>query len=108
MIYAFRDWLYEESNLRFIGSTEVQEELLAKLSAGEEWLMDGEGEYATYQQYLDKFYELNEVYEKLKLRKEESSKRPEAIRLAKKKFSEIEDEIKDLAETKPWINETQR
>lgn len=30
------------------------------------------------------------------------------MRAAKSKFSSLEDEVKDLAETKPWINETHR
>jgi hypoxia up-regulated 1 len=108
LIYAFRDWLNEENHLRFIGSAEIQEELLSKLSAGEEWLLEGEGEHATYQQYLDKYHEFNEVYEKLRVRKEESTRRPETISAFRKRLSSLEDEVRDLAETKPWINETHR
>jgi len=40
------------------------------------------------------------------MRKEEHKKRPDAIKNARKRLEEIEDEAKDLTEKKPWINQT--
>jgi hypothetical protein len=56
VIYAMRAWVSEEpEHMPYIGSTENQEEILANLSSAETWLLDGEGEYATYQEYIAKF-----------------------------------------------------
>lgn len=51
LIYSMRDWLAEETHIPYIGSAEKVDEYMAQLSSGEEWLMDGEGEYATYVEY---------------------------------------------------------
>jgi len=77
------------------------------LSESENWLLDGEGEYATFIEYNKKFNELNDIFFKLKMRKDEHKKRPEAIKKTLKRLEEIEDEAKDLTEKKPWINQTQ-
>ena len=47
------------------------------------------------------------MYFKLKMRKDEHQKRPEAVKRALKRLEELEDEAKDLTEKKPWINQTQ-
>jgi len=54
VIYSMREWLSDhgEAHMPYIGSTEKQEELLAQLAAGEEWLVDGDGVTATYQEYM--------------------------------------------------------
>lgn len=109
IIYAMRAWLQDDdANLPYIGSAEKQEELLAKLQASEDWLLDGEGETATYVEYNQKHAELNEIFTKLKVRKEEHAKRSGFVAQALKRLEEIEDETKDLAEKKPWIKETER
>lgn len=92
----------------YIGTTEDQEELLSKLSSSEEWLLDGDGEFASYLEYNAKFEELDKIFQNLKSRKEEHKKRPKAISEAHRRLEELEDEVKDLAEKKPWINETYR
>lgn len=48
------------------------------------------------------------MYDRLKIRKEEHSRRGETVSNARIRFSQIEDEVRDLKETKPWINETHR
>ena len=104
-----RDWLGEtEENMPFIGSTDRQEELLSQLSTAEEWLLDGEGEHATYSEYISKFNELDGIYSKLKFRKDEQTRRPEAVEIARKRLDELEDLTKQLEKQKPWINETFR
>jgi hypothetical protein len=75
----------------YIGSSEKQEEILSKLSEGENWLLDGEGEYATFVEYNAKFNELDTLFRALKTRKDEHKKRPSAIESANKKISDIED-----------------
>jgi hypothetical protein len=71
-------------------------------------LVDGEGEYASYIEYNAKFTELDSIFTALKQRKDENLKRPRIIADARRRLEEMEDETKDLAEKKPWINETQR
>jgi hypothetical protein len=104
-----RAWIsdYSDEHLPYIGTLDQQEELLARLSEAENWLLDGEGEYATFIEYNKKYNELNDVYFKLKMRKDEHQKRPEAVKRALKRLEELEDEAKDLTEKKPWINQTQ-
>ena len=108
IIYAMRSWIsdYSDEHLPYIGSTDRQEEILTQLSVAEEWLLDGEGEHATYIEYNQKHNELNDLFSNLKLRKEEHKKRPDAIKSARKRLEELEDEAKDLTEKKPWINQT--
>jgi len=62
VIYAMRDWLYEEENMPYIGSADKQEEYISQLSASEEWLLEGEGEKATYVEYVEKYSELNGLF----------------------------------------------
>lgn len=94
----------------YIGSTEKQEAILTMLSEGEDWLLDGEGEYATFVEYNAKHGELDALFRQLKTRKDEHQKRPAALLAARKKLSDIEDQTKDLPSTKSWIttNDTQR
>jgi len=68
-----RAWIseYSDEHMKYIGSTERQEELLSQLSSAEEWLLDGEGEHATYLEYNEKHSELNKIISNLKMRKEE-------------------------------------
>lgn len=81
VIYAMRGWLTDhgDSHQQYIGSTERLEELLTQLSENENWLIDGEGEYATYVEYNAKFGELDSIYRDLKIRKDEHQKRPQNI-----------------------------
>jgi hypothetical protein len=69
-------------------------------------LLDGEGEYATYQEYNTKFEDLDKIFSSLKLRKDEHKRRPKIINEARRRLAELEDEVKVLAEQKPWISET--
>jgi hypothetical protein len=57
VIYSMREWLSDhgEAHMPYIGSAERLEELLTQLSEGEEWLVDGDGVTATYQEYMDKY-----------------------------------------------------
>ena len=109
IIYAMRAWIsdYGDDHLPYIGTTDQQEALLERLSESENWLLDGEGEHATFVEYNKKHNELNDVFFKLKMRKDEHQKRPEAIKRTLKRLEELEDEAKDLTEKKPWINQTQ-
>jgi hypothetical protein len=69
-------------------------------------LVDGEGEYATYQEYNTKFEDLDKIFSSLKSRKDEHKRRPKIIAEARRRLKELEDEVKVLAEQKPWISET--
>ena len=110
VIYAMREWLteYSDEHMPYIGSSDKQEELLNILSVAEEWLLEGEGEYATFVEYNSKHAELDGQFQKLKMRKDEHAKRPVALSQARRRLSELEDLTHDLAEKKPWINETHR
>lgn len=70
-----REWLHnedeDEKHMLYIGSNEKKEELLEELSAAEEWLLDGEGEHASYVEYVEKHSDINGKFEKLKQRKAE-------------------------------------
>jgi diaminopimelate decarboxylase len=80
VIYAMRAWVSEyPEHMPYIGTTEELEEILGKLSSAEEWLLDGEGEYATYQEYNTKFEELDQIFSALKSRKEEHKRRPKIV-----------------------------
>ena len=80
VIYAMRAWVSEyPEHIPYIGTTEELEEILGKLSSAEEWLLDGEGEYATYQEYNTKFEELDKIFSALKSRKEEHKRRPKIV-----------------------------
>jgi hypothetical protein len=48
-----RAWIseYSDEHMPYIGTTEKQEELLSKLSESEDWLIDGEGEHASFSEY---------------------------------------------------------
>lgn len=109
VIYAMRAWVSEyPEHLQYIGTSDDQDAILANLSTAEEWLLDGDGEFATYVEYNEKFEELDKVFQTLKSRKDEHKKRPKVITEAHRRLEELEDETKDLAEKKPWINETYR
>jgi hypothetical protein len=45
-----REWLteYGDLHMKYIGSSDTLDEYLAKLSSSEDWLLDGDGEHATY------------------------------------------------------------
>jgi hypothetical protein len=45
--------------MKYIGNSDTLDEYLAKLSSSEDWLLDGDGEHATYQEYDSKHSELN-------------------------------------------------
>ncbi len=77
-IYAMREWLNENDNIPFVGN-EQQETLLSKLSEEEEWLLDGEGEHASYSEYNQRHFELKKKYEQLKSRKFEFEYRKDAV-----------------------------
>jgi hypothetical protein len=59
-----REWLTDhgDSHMPYIGSATALEELLSQLSAGEEWLVDGDGISATYIEYVEKYQKLNNEY----------------------------------------------
>jgi heat shock 70kDa protein 4 len=105
-----REWLteYTSEHMPYIGTSDQQEALLSKLSTAEDWLLDGEGEFATAVEYNQKHAELNDIFNKLKNRKEEHKKRPAAVTQARNRLDQLEDETKDLEEKKPWINGTHR
>ena len=109
VIYSMRDWLndYGEAHMPYVGSADALDELLSQLSAAEEWLLDGEGETASYVEYMEKFQALNGIYQQLKTRKEEHSKRPQLVAQSRRRMEELYDSVEVLKESKPWINITQ-
>ncbi len=75
VIYAMREWLTDngDKHRHYLGAdpAEAEEQMLAKLSESEEWLLDGEGEHATYVEYTEKYNDLNGIFSQLKMRKDE-------------------------------------
>lgn len=107
IIYTMRDWLSEDENAVYVGMEE-RESIIAKLAEEEEWLLDGEGEFSSHIEYNQRHFDLRKKYDQFKSRKEEFESRVEAVNLARKKFSKIEDELNELSEKKPWIKEEQK
>lgn len=82
--------------------------MIDKLREGEDWLMDGEGEHAEFQEYNDRHYDFKRKFDSYKTRKNEHQTRDDAISSARQKLNKIEDDVNELAEKKPWITEEQR
>ena len=78
IIYAMRDWLSEDAHMAFVGREQV-EALLEELRQEEDWLLEGEGEYATHVEYADKHRGLDKKYKQYKWRKEEYERRDAVV-----------------------------
>lgn len=65
VIYAMRDWLSEDNNLPFVAPGE-SDSLMTQLYKEEEWLLDGEGEHASYSEYNKRFQDLNNKFQSFK------------------------------------------
>jgi len=104
LIYSMRDWLTDDQNTPY-ATDEHREELLGKLLTQEDWLLDGEGEFAEHQEYNKRRNELNSQLQKLQERKSEHEKRNEGVERQKKKLGELQSKIEALDEKKPWIKE---
>lgn len=70
VIYALRDWLYDDNNQAFVKSAE-NDELITKLGQEEEWLVDGEGDSANATEYQKRYFDLNSKLTQFKSRKSE-------------------------------------
>jgi len=92
VIYAMREWVNEDTNIPYVG-VEKQEEILKNLTDNEDWLLEGEGEHATYIEYNQKYYELNSVFQAMKQRKEEHEVRDEKVSDALSKIESYKDKI---------------
>jgi hypothetical protein len=77
IIYSFRDWLREESNIPFVGEA-IAEAQINKLGVQEEWL-EGDGDLSTYDEYTTRFKDLNTLYSQFKERKSEFHQREGAL-----------------------------
>lgn len=106
VIYALRDWINEDENLPFVGSSKV-EEVMELLRVAENWLED-EGYNAKYAEYLSKFTELSTKFSSFKSRKDEYGQRESSVDSARSKLQKLLDKIEDLATKKPWITAEQR
>lgn len=104
VIYAFRDWLYEDENTPFVGD-EQKEAMIKTLQENEDWLLEGEGETASYVEYNEKYQELNKKFKQYKMRKEENERRDEVVAQAFLRLASLEQQIGELKEKKPWIPE---
>ena len=78
VIYSMRDWLNEDENNPYIPQGET-ETLLNRLSKEEDWLLEGEGDTATYKEYEQRFGELNKIITAFKSRKTEHGQREDAL-----------------------------
>jgi hypothetical protein len=88
IIYSFREWINEDANFGFIEMGGI-ERITMWLASEEEWLLDGEGDYASYLDYMDKLHDLSFNYTKLKSRKNEYMVRDETIKMARAILDDI-------------------
>lgn len=102
VIYAMRGWLNEEENNPYIVDKD-QDALLSKLVSEEEWLLDGEGEYADYIEYTKRFMDLDAEFQKLKTRKSDHSTRDEKVALARQRLDTVEEKVNELEKKKPHV-----
>lgn len=68
IIYAMREWLTDDNNLPFVPPAGI-DPMLSHLSEEEEWLLDGEGEHASWEEYNKRFLKLNSTFSSFKSRK---------------------------------------
>lgn len=107
IIYSFREWINEDANFGFIEMGGI-ERITMWLASEEEWLLDGEGDYASYLDYMDKLHDLSFNYTKLKSRKNEYMVRDETIKMARAILDDIQKKVLDLEVKKPWIKEEKK
>eukprot|EP00193_Tetraselmis_chui_P004076 CAMPEP_0177768970 /NCGR_PEP_ID=MMETSP0491_2-20121128/10035_1 /TAXON_ID=63592 /ORGANISM="Tetraselmis chuii, Strain PLY429" /LENGTH=991 /DNA_ID=CAMNT_0019285873 /DNA_START=172 /DNA_END=3147 /DNA_ORIENTATION=- len=89
-------------------STEaVREKLSADLMALEDWLYE-EGENEVAATYRAKLEELHAVVDPILLRVKELTARPEAVETVAESLAAKTEIVKGWAESKPWINGTER
>ena len=81
VIYALRDWITDESNNPYVPSSEV-DELQSKLMKEEDWLLEGEGEHASYSEYNKRYTDLNNKFSAYKSRKTEHNERDKGVEAA--------------------------
>lgn len=60
VIYALRDWINEDENVPFVGTSKI-DEIQELLRNSEDWL-ENDGYNAKYAEYLSKFSELNQRF----------------------------------------------
>jgi molecular chaperone DnaK (HSP70) len=105
VIYALRDWINEDENVPFVGSSNV-DDVLSLLRSAEDWLED-EGSDANYTEYTKKYRELNRKYESFKTRKDEHYKRDDAIYKLRTQLNLLKTKAEGLSTKKPWIKAEQ-
>ena len=107
-IYRIKNKLIDdEVNIGRV-STEVQREEISKLAMeAEEWMYD-EGYKADLATMEDKYAELSVPAEKIFLRVEELTKRPEAMEALKAKLQKVEELMKKWETTMPQVTEEER
>lgn len=107
VIYSMRDWLNDDENNPYIPQGET-ETLLNRLSKEEDWLLEGEGDTASYKEYENRFGELNKIMNTFKSRKQEHNMREEAVKYAIAKLDSIYEKSEELKKKKPWITDEQK
>ena len=90
VIYSMREWLTDDENNAYVQSSE-SDELMTRLSQEEDWLLEGEGDKASHQEYSKRYNELNSKLQNYKSRKTEHRGRDDAVQVAKQKLNKIED-----------------
>lgn len=107
-IYRIKNKLIDdEANIGRV-STEAQREEISKLAMeAEEWMYD-EGYKADLATMEDKYAELSVPAEKIFVRVEELTKRPEAMEALKAKMQKVEELMKKWETTMPQVTEEER
>lgn len=101
LIYAFKDFLADEANLKY---TNEAESLHEKLEKAQDWLDDA-GSDVGFKEYQTKGYDLQSDFSKLKTRKQEHNFREENVPVVFDRLRQMRDETGGLMEKKPWLNE---
>jgi hypothetical protein len=104
VIYSLRDWLNDDINNPYVASSE-SDDLQTRLMKEEDWLLEGEGEHASYQEYNKRYSDLNSKLQSFKTRKSEHNDRDRGVELARTRLSQVEDKLKEVGKKKTWITE---
>lgn len=107
-MYKVKNQLVDNAESIEAVTNEKQRKEMSKLAAAaEEWLED-EGYKADLATTEDKYAELSTPFEKILLRIEESTARPEAVEKMRKKLSDVEATVANWVDEKPQITEKER
>ena len=106
MVYKLREWLREEENFPYV-LEEEREKQIEVLNAHEDWLYE-DGSYANFTTFQDMHKVLLKDYKTYSKKKDEHEMRKTIEEGSEAVFTDLEEKVRDLAETKPWITKEER